>query len=260
MLADSRSKALIDNFTGQWLEARDVDGIAIDARTVLARDKGDEKELQRELTSSGRGRPKALRKPTNRTMPVRKTGETPEVFDPPHGGIDDSLRRAMRQETQMFFGNILHEDRSVLELIDSDYTFLNEKLARLYGITNVTGTEMRRVTLPKDSPRGGVLTQGAVLVVTSNPTRTSPVKRGLFILDNVLGTPPPPPPPDIPALEDSEKAFKDHETRPCGRCWRFISRRNPCAPPAITGWIHSVWRSKTSMPWACGGKKNAASR
>ena len=212
MLADSRSKALIENFTGQWLEARDVDGIAIDARTVLARDKGDEKELRRELDEFRARQAKRATQTNKQDQATQeKPAKRPRFFDPPAIELDDSLRRAMRQETQMFFGNILHEDRSVLELIDSDYTFLNEKLARLYGITNVTSTEMRRVTLPKDSPRGGVLTQGAVLVVTSNPTRTSPVKRGLFILDNILGTPPPPPPPDIPLLEDSEKAFKDHE-------------------------------------------------
>jgi len=97
-------------------------------------------------------------------------------------------------------------------LLDSDYTFLNERLARHYGLTNlnVVGDEMRLVKLPPDSPRGGILTQGTVLAVTSNPTRTSPVKRGLFVLDNILGTPPAPPPPDIPPLEDAAKEVKDH--------------------------------------------------
>jgi hypothetical protein len=116
----------------------------------------------------------------------------------------------MRQETEGVFDYVLRQDRSVLELLDSDYTFLNQRLASLYGITNVSGDEMRRVTLPPDSPRGGVLTEGTVLVVTSNPTRTSPVKRGLFILDNVLGTPPPPPPPNIPPLEDAAKGATNH--------------------------------------------------
>jgi hypothetical protein len=95
-------------------------------------------------------------------------------------------------------------------VLDSDYTFLNQRLAEHYGITNVSGSEMRRVTLAPDSPRGGVLTEGTVLVVTSNPTRTSPVKRGLFILDNVLGTPPPPAPPNIPPLEDAAKGAANH--------------------------------------------------
>jgi hypothetical protein len=121
------------------------------------------------------------------------------------------LRLAMRQETEMCFEHIVREDRSVVELIDSDYTFLNEDLAKHYGIPGVEGREMRRVTLPADSVRGGILTQGTMLVVTSNPTRTSPVKRGLFILDNLLGTPPPPPPAAVPNLEESEKEFKDRE-------------------------------------------------
>jgi hypothetical protein len=114
---------------------------------------------------------------------------------------------------EMYFANIVKEDRSVVELVDSDYTYLNERLAKHYGLTNldVTGDEMRKVTLPADSPRGGVLTMGGVLAVTSNPTRTSPVKRGLFILDNILGMPPPPPPPDIPPLEDAAKGVQGHE-------------------------------------------------
>jgi hypothetical protein len=111
----------------------------------------------------------------------------------------------MREETENVFAYILREDRSLLELLDSDYTFVNERLARHYGIANVSGPEMRRVTLPPDSPRGGVLTEGTVLAVTSNPTRTSPVKRGVFILDNILGTPPLPPPPNVPPLEDAVK-------------------------------------------------------
>ncbi len=106
--------------------------------------------------------------------------------------------------------HVLREDRSLLELVDSDYTFLNERLARHYGITNVSGDERRLVKLPADSPRGGILTQGTILGVTSNPTRTSPVKRGVFLLDNILGTPPPPPPPDIPPLEDAVKNITNH--------------------------------------------------
>jgi hypothetical protein len=119
--------------------------------------------------------------------------------------LDRELRQAMRRETEMVFEFIVRNDRSLLELLDSDYTFLNERLAKHYGIDGVQGDEMRRVTLPAQSPRGGVLTQGTVLAVTSNPDRTSPVKRGLFILDNILGTPPPPPPPDIPPLEEAGK-------------------------------------------------------
>ena len=105
----------------------------------------------------------------------------------------------------------MRNDRNVVELLESDYTFLNERLAKHYGLGDlgIKGSELRLVKLPKDSPRGGVLTHASVLVVTSNPTRTSPVKRGLFILENILGTPPPPPPPDIPALEEAAKEKKD---------------------------------------------------
>ena len=108
--------------------------------------------------------------------------------------FDASVRSAMRNETEMSFEYIVREDRSLLELIDADYVFVNEKLANLYDLNGVRGKEMRRVKLPAESPRGGVLTQGSMLAVTSNPTRTSPVKRGLFVLDNILGTPAPPAP------------------------------------------------------------------
>ena len=128
--------------------------------------------------------------------------------------LDGELRRAMRRETEMLFAHIAREDRSLLELIDSDYTFLNAKLAQLYGIKDVTGNEMRKVKLPKDSPRGGVLTHASILLVTSNPTRTSPVKRGQFILDNILGTPTPPPPPDIPPSKSQERPQGPRADRP----------------------------------------------
>ena len=107
-------------------------------------------------------------------------------------GFDDTLRDAMRQETEHFFAFILRNDRSVLELIDADYTFVNETLARHYEIEGVKGSEFRRVDL-NDRRRGGVLTQASILTLTSNPNRTSPVKRGQWILQQILGTPPPPP-------------------------------------------------------------------
>jgi hypothetical protein len=127
--------------------------------------------------------------------------------------LGDQLRRSMRREIESYFRYIIQEDRDVLELVDSDYTFLNERLAKVYGLTNlnVRGSELMRVSLPPGNPRGGVLTMGGVLVVTSNPTRTSPVKRGLFILDNILGTPTPPPPPNIPPLEDSDHEVAGHK-------------------------------------------------
>jgi hypothetical protein len=115
--------------------------------------------------------------------------------------FDEALRRSMRRETELFFAAIVREDRSVLDFIDGDFTFLNERLARHYGIAGVQGEEFRRIEVDPQQ-RGGVLTQASVLTVTSNPTRTSPVKRGKWVLENLLGTPPPPPPPDVPELKD----------------------------------------------------------
>ncbi len=114
--------------------------------------------------------------------------------------FDETLRQAFERETELFVDSILRENRSVLELIDADYTFLNERLADHYGIPNVSGSDFRRVLLPGESRRGGLLGQGSILMLTSYSTRTSPVLRGKFVLDNLLASPPPPPPPDVPAL------------------------------------------------------------
>lgn len=175
MLADPKAKAFVRNFTGQWLQARDIETVPINMRVVLGPDA-----------------------PRNRDGRIE---------------FDGAFRRMMRSETEMYFEHLIREDRSVLELIDSDYAFLNDRLAQLYGVPDVTGDEVHLVKLPAGSPRGGVLTQGTVLAVTSNPTRTSPVKRGLFILENILGTPPPPPPPDVPDLEASKEKFGDREPK-----------------------------------------------
>jgi Protein of unknown function (DUF1592)/Protein of unknown function (DUF1588)/Protein of unknown function (DUF1585)/Protein of unknown function (DUF1587)/Protein of unknown function (DUF1595)/Planctomycete cytochrome C len=117
--------------------------------------------------------------------------------------FDDNLRQAFRKETELFFESIMREDRSVLDLLRANYTFVNERLAKHYGIPNVYGSRFRRITFPEGSVRGGLLRQGSVLTVTSYATRTSPVIRGKWILDNVLGVPPPPPPPDVPALKEN---------------------------------------------------------
>lgn len=211
MLADPRSSELIDNFTGQWLQVRDVDGIDINSRAVLGREKGEEKEIQAARRRLQELQAKSELNPDEEKERDRLIEERRRRFSRPTIELDGPLRRAMRQETQLFFGRILREDRSVMEMIDSDYTYLNERLAKHYGIPGVQGNDMRLVQVPADCPRGGLLTQASFLVVTSNPTRTSPVKRGLFVLDNILGAPTAPPPPDVPLLDEAEKQFKDHE-------------------------------------------------
>lgn len=117
--------------------------------------------------------------------------------------FEEYLRMSMRRETEMFFENIVRQDRSVVDLIDGDYTFLNERLARFYKIPNVIGPEFRQVSLAGNTERGGVLTQASVLTVSSYATRTSPVLRGKWILENILNAPPPPPPPDVPTLDEA---------------------------------------------------------
>ncbi|HEY8503799.1 MAG TPA: DUF1592 domain-containing protein, partial [Gemmataceae bacterium] len=118
--------------------------------------------------------------------------------------FDEKLRAAMQRETELFVGRIIREDRSLLEVLDADYTYVNERLAKHYGIEGVKGEEFRLVRLPDDR-RGGVITQASVLTLTSNPTRTSPVKRGKWVLENLLGTPPPPPPPDAGELSEAKE-------------------------------------------------------
>ena len=223
MMKDPRSKELVENFAGQWLQTRDVEGISIDARSVLARENAQDREMEAIFTRLRELR--ALREEETRKLiqegkPVVEGERTQEEIElqqklrnrrggrGPRVELDGELRRAMRRETEMFFEHVLREDRSVLDFLDSNYTFLNEKLAKHYGVPGVEGQQMRKVELPAESVRGGLLTQGTVLVVTSNPTRTSPVKRGLFVLDNLLGVATPPPPPDIPELEEAEKELK----------------------------------------------------
>ena len=165
MLKDDKSDRFVENFVGQWLEARDVQTINIDERKILGE---------------------------------RDLGKARRIFN-------GRLRESMRLESEDFFAYILRENRPATELLDANYTFLNESLAEWYNVDGVKGNEMRKVDLPKDSKRGGVLSQATFHVVTSNPTRTSPVKRGLFVLENFLATPAPPAAPDVPPLEDSQK-------------------------------------------------------
>jgi hypothetical protein len=172
LLKDEKSKRFVTNFVGQWLEARDVETMSFDERRLLG-----EKDL----------------------------GTARKIF----GG---RLRQSMRFESEEFFGYVLRENRPATELLTANYTFLNEPLAEWYGIDGIKGTNMRKVDLPADSKRGGLLSQGTFQLVTSNPTRTSPVKRGLFVLENFLATPAPPAAPDIPPLEASAKGKNSNLT------------------------------------------------
>jgi hypothetical protein len=147
----------------------------------------------------------------------------PAVFP----GFDEALRTAMHKETELLFASILREDRSVMEFLDADYTFLNGRLAQHYGLKGVKGDAFQKVKLKGDQ-RGGVLTHASVLTLTSHPTRTSPVKRGKWVLENILGTPPPPPPPDVPDLKEGEheelkgtlrQRMEQHRSNPtCASC------------------------------------------
>src|SRR6266508_23363 len=146
---------------------------------------------------------------------------------------DETLARAMTRETELFFDSIVRENRSVLDLLNADYSFVNERLARHYGIPNVTGHAFRRVPLPEY--RRGILGQGSILTLTSVADRTSPVLRGKWVMEVLLGTPPPPPPPNVPALDDSVKSdaggkrlttrerMEEHRKNPsCSSCHRVI--------------------------------------
>lgn len=153
------------------------------------------------------------------------------AFDPERfPGCDSKLLSAMRTETQLFFEEIVRSDLSILTVLDADFTFVNQALAEHYGLKGVTGDGFQRVSL-RSTPRGGVMTQGSVLAVTSNPTRTSPVKRGKFVLENLLGTPPPPPPPNVPLLEDEgrqltgtlRQRLEQHRSNPsCAACHKLM--------------------------------------
>jgi hypothetical protein len=180
MLADPKSRALVENFAGQWLQLRTLSAFS----------------------------PDRARFPS----------------------FDDELRQAMRRETEEFFGAIVREDRSIVEFLDADSTFVNERLAKHYGIEGVTGNEFRRVAVNRDQ-RGGLLGQASILAVTSNPTRTSPVKRGRWVLENLLAAPPPPPPPNVPELPTSGEALtgtlrqkmEQHRVNPsCAACHKLM--------------------------------------
>ena len=146
--------------------------------------------------------------------------------------FDDNLRQGFRRETQLLFQSVVDEDRSVTDLLTADYTFVNERVAKHYGLPGVYGDHFRRIALPAGSPRAGLLGHGSILTVTSYATRTSPVLRGKWILENLLGTPPPPPPPNVPPLDESRSAthvlsmrdrMEAHRRNPaCAVCHRIM--------------------------------------
>ena len=156
-------------------------------------------------------------------LQLRNLETTVRPGDPFSVAFDESLRQSMLRETRLFVDSIVRDDRSVVDLLTAGYTFLDERLAEHYGIPGVTGSRFRRVELSADSPRRGILGQGSVLTLTSHAIRTSPVLRGKWILDNLLGTPPPDPPPNIPALNDQRTQAK----RPTVRARLEAHRANP---------------------------------
>jgi hypothetical protein len=183
MIADPRADRFVADFVGQWLQTRDVENLSFDVRQIL--------------------------RSRDRFMAER-------IFSP-------KVRTAMRLETELMVTRLLRDNLPATDLLVARETFLNSRLARFYGVPGVEGSEMRLVKLAPDSHRGGLLTHASMLVVTSNPTRTSPVKRGLFILDNLLGTPAPPPPPGVPPLEAAAEK-SDH--RPSMRELMELHRRD----------------------------------
>jgi mono/diheme cytochrome c family protein len=182
MIADERADAFINNFTGQWLQLRNLEAKV-----------------------------------------------APDLLMFPD--FDDNIRKAFRRETELFFGYILRENRSAMELLSADYTFVNERLAKHYGMPGVYGSRFRQVKIA-DPNRRGLLGQGSILSLTSVATRTSPVFRGKFILTTFLNTPPPPPLPNVPTLEESNKdeapktvreQLERHRNNPvCASCHRII--------------------------------------
>ena len=167
---------------------------------------------------------------TNSWLHLHEIGSMPPDAQKFTAYYDRQLEPLMRRETRMFFAEVLHENLSIEHFIDSDFTFVNRYLAAHYGLPNVQGDEFRRVTLPEESFRGGLLGHASVLTATSNGVETSPVTRGIWVLENILGSPPPPPPPDVEPLEPDirgattirEQLAKHRNVATCAECHRKI--------------------------------------
>jgi len=213
-----------------WGEPPDQELIAAAGRKELSTAAGLDKQARRMLAD-----PRAFAIADRfaaqwlRLQDVEKVRPDPNFYP----NFDENLAEAMRTETKLFFNNLVKEDRSLLELYSADYTFLNERLAKHYGIAGVNGTEFRRVTYP-DATRRGIFGQGTMLVQSSLANRTSPVLRGKWVMEVLLGTPPPPPPPDVPDLEASagakdgrllttrERMEIHRKNATCNSCHRFM--------------------------------------
>jgi uncharacterized protein DUF1592/uncharacterized protein DUF1588/uncharacterized protein DUF1587/uncharacterized protein DUF1585/uncharacterized protein DUF1595 len=177
---------------------------------------------------------------------LKKAAPDPKLFP----DFDEKLRQDMREETQRFVTHIIEQDRSIMEFLNADYTFLNERLARHYGIQGVTGEEFRLVQLDKQQPRGGLLTQASILTLSSPPTRTSPVKRGVWVLETLFNNPPSPPPADVPPLDEKGAALtgsvrqvleKHRENAQCAGCH---SRIDPYGLALENYNAIGIWRAK----------------
>jgi hypothetical protein len=192
-----------------WSSAPDNTLLDLAARSRLKDPKVLEEQVRRMLAD-----PKAEALATNfagQWLQLRNLKNArPNSFDFPD--FDDNLRQAFRQETELLFQSIVREDRNVVDLLTADYTFVNERLAKHYGIPGVAGSNFRRVTV-SDNARKGLLGQGSILTVTSHADRTSPVVRGKWILENLMGSPPPPPPPEVPPLKEDQEGAKPTTVR-----------------------------------------------
>lgn len=211
MLADQKFDAFYENFIGQWLLTRDVKNVSINAFAVTknSQQANQERSLKREIEAIRESRDQLSDKQIDQLRGIfwrlRKLQRSAKAHE-----LTAALRDAMQRETEMMFQHLIKNDRDMIELLDSDYTFVNETLAKHYSIAGVKGNQMRKVALKPEHQRGSLLAHGSLLTVTSNPDRTSPVKRGLFIMDNLLGMPTGAAPPDIPSLDAA--GGEDHDS------------------------------------------------